>query len=957
MAYTTTSVNKMRRIGNKFYAYLKTNSYGPNILTSMNGSTWNPLNLEEPYSNYSCLEMAGSDSNILIAMRDPDNGNLVFVHSIDGETFTETARYNIDVSSMTMYWIVDQFVIVIGSNLLFTVDGSNLRPARYYDSLSMFTSITAFSVVENSYIRLDSNIARYTSSNAHDWVYGGPLEYEIKPNFLNNRFIYSYYNETSGNFHIASTFDGITLDTDVEIGTTNGISYDANTGEYFLIGGGTFTNKTFYTSYDLVNWTSSVSNYFVSYSSPHSPLNALGAYFVTFDDTNYRSTDLINWTPVQTSVSSLKAFNGTNMVTISLGVMYYSNDGITFTESNISGTFTNLFAVGTTFVAFDDGNMYVSFDDGVTWETRPLPEPTGLPFFTRMVFGYNGAMSYGTRIGIIYYINDVRYSMFTEDYGLTWNYTIEDISLSSITQENVKFDGVNMLMNANNRQDGRLYYTSGNAQVWDYWDNPVIAEGFSFNPDRISFLYLPDEAQRYMVALENNTLASFSLPDSQTSWQLVSEFTTSTDSASDLHFDYNGNIFVVKFIVYNDAASQEIDSIITSPDFITWNQRWLNSINSSETWVSGIIRTEQGFIPSGYIISANDILFASSDKNSTESGYCENYGEWVGYNLAKSEDYETVANDTLFVQRFNNRGTSLTEIRTSTDAHNWVTIVEDIGDFGYGPYVSQNSFGMIGLVGSTATLRVYDFDGNILSENEIREFANGEYIGTLFKLATRWVLVWTDGINTNSHIWTSDNEGASWNEVLVIPEPWYTSYIKKTFDVMVLGGGGETFYYSTDGNTWQEHSFPENTTYYTIDYSSSNNVYLLSAMNTFTGEMELYSAEGDGSFNWIQRSFPNIGMVTEYTVHDITATSDRFVLYAATDAPSSERSHLLYNTNDLTTFASWEEMPLPNAGGETPQDGIIMGLRDQNVNTATHMAVDRSAFNTVLLVGSNGSDG
>ena len=70
MAYTTTLVNKIRRIGNQFYAYLKTNSYEPNILTSMNGSTWNPLNLEEPYSNYSCLEIAGSDSNILIAMRD-----------------------------------------------------------------------------------------------------------------------------------------------------------------------------------------------------------------------------------------------------------------------------------------------------------------------------------------------------------------------------------------------------------------------------------------------------------------------------------------------------------------------------------------------------------------------------------------------------------------------------------------------------------------------------------------------------------------------------------------------------------------------------------------------------------------------------------------------------------------------------------------------------------------------
>jgi hypothetical protein len=281
-----------------------------------------------------------------------------------------------------------------------------------------------------------------------------------------------------------------------------------------------------------------------------------------------------------------------------------------------------------------------------------------------------------------------------------------------------------------------------------------------------------------------------------------------------------------------------------------------------------------------------------------------------------------------------------------------VTIVEDLDIYAYGPYLSEDAIAMIAVDDTnTAKLRLYDYDGNVIEEHDIRVMGSDEYVNSLLHGDGKWIFLWTDALASNTHVWTSTNNGASWIEPQVIDAPWLNTAVKKSYKAMVLAGSDNLIYFSTDGNLWLERSLPADTTLYSMDYSSTFNTFLLAAYNSNSGNLELYTAEGGGVFNWISRTYPVADMASIYTEQDITATNDRFVLYATTDGPASSRGRLLYRTDN---FVNWFQMPLPEPGGTGPTTGIIIGTNEQNVDKAIHMAVDRNTRNTVLVVGTDG---
>lgn len=134
----------------------------------------------------------------------------------------------------------------------------------------------------------------------------------------------------------------------------------------------------------------------------------------------YVSTDGKSWTTVSTRTDGLAYGNGVFVGKSGSSGLVYSADGLTWTQSNVTGTIRDVVYADGFFLATAGSNNVYKSVDGVTWETFAFPGGS---------IGAN-RLAYGNGIFVLSGLLSDTYSMyFSTDGGETWTRSPQSVGV------------------------------------------------------------------------------------------------------------------------------------------------------------------------------------------------------------------------------------------------------------------------------------------------------------------------------------------------------------------------------------------------------------------------------------------------------------------------------------------------------------------------------------------------
>lgn len=959
MAITNVSVRKIKKIGNWYYSYTVGTSGSAFILRSPDSANWTDVDFGlDLYNNYNIMGMGGDENSQLLVLR-PFSAIQSFEFEIyfsnDNETFTSMGTYLFGGEQFQgVEKINGYFYIITNTNIYKTTDGTDITPISFYDG-KLLDGVMGYDSIGNLH-RVIFGLGKYNSIDGNNWNFDGQLNYNfyqvINSKYIDEKFLF-YYQDQFGAYYLATSTDGMTLDTNVEVGYIN--DFTIINGMYITVGDYDNDNKTFNTSIDAVNWTPIVSTSLVGFAPPELLTASSDFYYIRFLGDMYRSTDLQTWVLTENSITSIATNTSTSNVVISHYnyEVKYSSNGIDFNLSDLVSLVGYVRCAGPNFfigVEFESGTIYTSINGGQNFTQKSIPLPSLIDnYFLPELVSYNSLSNpLNNRFGILVYINSVRYYVFTDDFGDTWNILDSEMNLPALASGYSALDNKLVIRGSLNGNYNTIAISDNNVNLWTTIPNPI--QQLAYETAQNSWEILEIDTQMFICLVYNNNLTIFRSLTSGNIWevifdQVIEEY---NDESRRLMFNFNGNLYVIHY-----HSQSGFDVILSSTDLLTFQSMYLESSDNTQTWSRGVPDSNPNvFIPNrSYGLYANGNLLTINDTNPLQFGVSTDFTNFTTYFRDEGTVYDIKANDSYIFMLFYNPNTTLTEIRRSSNAVDWTTIVADTEGFDYGMEVSNENILIYVYDNSELRARFYDTNGNFINESVVRSNTPDLNVTGFFYVPNTsiWVHTYTDfNIGESYSVYTA-NLGTNWQPGFTIAAPWLGNPLSKKYRAAVLTGETDTYYISTNGITWSDFPTPEpNVFIYGIDYDPYRGIYIMLVNSNDNFEFKLYRSDNLMDWELVPLPHPDMQFAQDATVY--FAGMDRFVIWYDTGSTGSGIS--MYSTTFFVTYDAF------NIIKPIVPTGIVVGTDYQTISSPiTGMAVDRINQNVVFLMGDTGGEG